>query len=94
MTLLFLFFGVVTLVANLAASLLSPKAATLQHHMIGFGRLGIFAAVTCKMAQVLQTGMRPEWQWVLLVISLASIYIAQIRCEILRQRLRRRGYVR
>jgi len=91
LTLVFIVLSLVTLIASLASSLLSQKAITLQHHMIGLGRLGVFASVAYSLAQVLQTGETPEWESVLMVASLASIYVAQIRCEVIRQRLRRRS---
>lgn len=82
----FVVFGVVALIATLASSLLSPKAVTLMGHLVGLGRLGVFSAVAYWTAQVLQTGMAPSREQVVMVISLAVIYCAQARSEILRQR--------
>lgn len=82
----------VTLVAVVASSLLSPKPKTIQQHMFGIGRLGVLAGVSMKAAGFLQTGVDPGWEWLLITLSLAMVYVAQVKCEVIRQKLRRRGH--
>lgn len=94
MTCAYVLFSVITLVATLSVNLLSTKAMTLQHHLVGLGRLGIFAAVAMGLADLLQTGEPPEWERVLMVLALSMVYVGQVRCEVIRQRARQRRIYR
>lgn len=92
----FVMAGLVTLIASAATNLLSQKPTTIHHHAIGLGRLGIFGAVAFSMSQVLQGRLVPSVEQCVLVVSLALIYCAHVRCEVIRQRYneiygRRRG---
>lgn len=83
---LFVVAGLVTLIASLATNLLSKKPTTIHHHAIGLGRLGVFGSVAFSMSEVLQGRMAPSPEQCVLIVSLAAIYCAQVRCEVIRQR--------
>lgn len=99
LSVLFVGAGLVTLIASAATNLLSQKPTTIHHHAIGLGRLGVFGSVAFSMSEVLQGRVVPTIEQCVLVMALALIYCAHIRCEVIRQRYneiysRRRGHAR
>lgn len=85
MTFLFVAGASITAVACLMTNLMSGKPGTLRANLRGFARLGIIAACVLSVARVLATGDSPSPERVLLMWSLAVLYLTQVRCEADRQ---------
>lgn len=85
MTFLFVAGATLTAVACLVANLMSDKPDTWRSHLKGLARLGVIAACVCSVARVMSAGDAPAPERVLLMWSLAVLYLTQIKCEAVRQ---------
>lgn len=85
MTVLFVLGALVAALASLAVNLMTAKPKTVRGHMRALARLGIFAACLASVARVLTEGVGVAPERVVLMVSLAILYLAQARCEAIRQ---------
>lgn len=84
MTVIFLLAAVVTALAALASNLMTAKPTTWRAWVRAWARLGVFATCLASAARVMTegVGVAPERVW--LMVSLAALYLVQVRCEVLR----------
>ena len=85
MTVLFVLGAIVAALASLAVNLMTAKPKTVRGHMRALARLGIFAACLASVARVLTEGVGVTPERCVLMVSLAVLYLAQARCEAVRQ---------
>lgn len=75
----------VAVVCALAANLLSPRPCGTWCHLRRIGRVLVLAAAAVGAARVLETGVPPQPEVVVLMLGIAVLATVQVHREIQRQ---------
>lgn len=90
-TFLFLIAAVITALASLSTLAFAPRTAGWVGNLQGAARVGVFAGASGAVARVLTDGQPVGMERMVLMVSLAVLYLVQARSEAQRQAQRRPG---
>ncbi len=85
-TIAYVIAGGVSAVGALSTLLLTPRPRGWWGNLLSLARLGLFGGCVAAVSRVLTEGGSVTAERVLLMSSLAVLYVLQVRAEILRQR--------